>query len=84
MPVYRLYDHWTKRFLGPCETKLETTKRLSRLTNKRRDATTNWVRMTHSPVEVEEEHPSNLTRAAVLDSEMHHRHLRSLNELIDA
>ena len=84
MPVYRLYDHWTKRFLGPCETKLEATKRLSRLTNKRRNAVTNWVRMTHSPVEVEEKHSSKLTKAAALDSRAHRKYLHSLRELIDA
>lgn len=51
---YRLYDCESRAFLGPRETCGQAWKRLSRITNRRRDRRTNWLRLIAHVVPVNE------------------------------
>lgn len=61
---YRLYNLSTHKFYGPPETKLQALKRLSSLTNRKRDHATNWLRLCVYPMQVLEQDHSVLSPKA--------------------
>lgn len=49
---FRLYNCFTRKFLGPVETRTEAWKRLSSWTQRRRNGSANWMRLCVQPLEV--------------------------------
>ena len=49
---FRLYNCWSRKFVGIAETRAETWKRLSAMTAGRRDHAANWLRCCVASFEV--------------------------------